>query len=217
MIGPVTIYVPGGDLRHGRYVGRMTMLTRQLLGLALLLGGAACARVGGRVTGPASVPVVVVRHAERGTEPANDPVITPAGQARARVLDSVVRSLGITDVIVSDRQRTRLTAADVIARTRATVHVVPLGSGGVPAHITAVRDSVRAIVARGARGVLVVGHSNTVPLIVEAMGGAPQSAICDSEYNRLYTLRLTPGAAVTMQRSVYGAPAPADTACAAMR
>lgn len=191
--------------------------TRRWLAMAAaLLTGAACARVGGRVTGPAAVPVVVVRHAERGTEPAADPVITPAGQVRARVLDSVVGPLPITDVVVTDRQRTRLTAAVVLARTRARVHLVPLGSG-VPAHIAAVRDTVRAVVARGARGVLVVGHSNTVPLLVEALGGPAQPPICDSEYNRLYTLRLTPGGAATMQRAVYGAPAPADPACATMR
>jgi hypothetical protein len=45
--------------------------------------------------------------------------------------------------------------------------------------------------------VLVVGHSNTLPELVRAFGGAPGADIADNEYDRLYQLSVGPGGAVT--------------------
>lgn len=158
--------------------------------------------------------VVIVRHAEKAPAPANDPVLSDAGIARARSLDSVLRALRITDVVVSHLQRTRLTADPFIARTHAVVHVVPIGAAGVAAHVQAVADTVRAIVGAAGRGVLVVGHSNTVTSIVQALGGPASPALCDSQYSQVLTLR-GQGAGVTLTRSTYGAADPIDASCAA--
>ncbi|HYW51013.1 MAG TPA: histidine phosphatase family protein [Gemmatimonadaceae bacterium] len=159
--------------------------------------------------------VVVVRHAERAPEPANDPVLSEAGIARAAALDSALRRLPVTDVVVSQLQRTRLTAAAFIARTNATVHVVPIGAAGVPAHVQAVADTVRAIArTRGRGGVLVVGHSNTVTPIVAALGGGTAAPLCDSQYSQLFTLQEQASGIVRGERSTYGAADPADPSCA---
>ena len=85
----------------------------------------------------------------------------------------------------------------------------------VASHVTAVADAVRA---QGGGVVLVVGHSNTVPRIVEALGGPKLPDICDGSYSDLFIMRLEPGKPPTVVRARYGAADPdgAD-ACAAMK
>ena len=161
--------------------------------------------------------VVVVRHAEKAPEPANDPVLSAAGMARARALDSALSTLAITDVVVSHLQRTRLTAAPFIERTHAQLHVVPIGAAGVAAHVHAVADTVRAISRMlGRVGVLVVGHSNTVTLIVDSLSHIASPALCDSQYSQLFTVRQQSNsqAPMTMTRVSYGVADVPDPACA---
>ncbi|MBC7842907.1 MAG: histidine phosphatase family protein [Gemmatimonadaceae bacterium] len=177
--------------------------------------GAAVAPVGASTPAPTTV-VIVVRHAEKAPLPADDPVLSDIGIARAQALDGSLRSTAITDVVVSHLQRTRLTAAPLIARTGAAMHVVPIGPAGVSAHVRALADTVRAIARGAGRGVLVVGHSNTVNLIVQALGGSATPSLCDSQYSQLFTLRVGDGP-TTAARSTYGAADPVDASCAAMR
>jgi phosphohistidine phosphatase SixA len=161
--------------------------------------------------------VIIVRHAEKAPEPANDPVLSASGIARAAALDSAVRGMQITDVVVSHLQRTRLTAAQFISRSGAALHVVPIGAAGVPAHVRALSDTVRAITRIPGHGVLVVGHSNTVTQIIEALGGPALPALCDSQYSRFFVLSGVAPGTVSVARSTYGASDPADPTCAAMQ
>lgn len=155
---------------------------------------------------------VIVRHAEKAPAPANDPVLSDIGIARAGALDRMLGARPIQDVVVSHLQRTRLTAAPFIARTNAVVHVVPIGAAGTAAHIQAVADTVRAIArSRGQGGILVVGHSNTVTQIVAALGASEPPPLCDSQYSQVFRVALD---ARTLTRSTYGAADPADATCA---
>ena len=177
----------------------------------------AVARAGVGPSAASPLLAVVVRHGEKAPAPANDPVLSDAGMARAAALDSAVRGVPITDVVVSHLQRTRLTASVFVARTGAPVHVVPIGAAGVAAHVQAVADTVRAIVRQpGHTGVLVVGHSNTVTDIVRALGGASTPALCDSQYSQLFTVRGGARSEVVAVRGTYGAADPVDASCAAM-
>ena len=197
----------------GAMIGRALQMGVAVLALVACAHGV---RVTSAQTDLSSMLVVVVRHAEKAAEPANDPVHSIAGIARARALDSTLRMLRITDVVVSQLQRTRLTADPFIARTGATVHVVPIGAAGIAAHVQAVADTVRAIARVAAHGALVVGHSNTVTAIVQALGGPASPALCDSQYSQLFTLR-GGSAGVELTRGTFGAADPADAACTAMR
>ena len=198
------------------------MIARTVVGLrAVLLAIAlpACASTPSPATASSNTTapfVVLVRHAEKAPLPVNDPVLSTAGMMRAGALDGVVRDMPIGDVVVSHLQRTRLTAAVVIARTSPVVHVVPIGAGGASAHIRAVADTVRAIARRrGTGGILVVGHSNTVTQIVGALGAGTLPELCDSQYSQLFRVTLPTGGPATLVRSVYGAPDPSDPTCAA--
>jgi len=187
--------------------------------LALIVAG--CAKqTASDTTVPRGAPtpaglVFVVRHAEKAPEPVNDPVLSAKGIARAASLDSTLAAFTVSDVVVSQLQRTRLTAANVITRSHAVVHVIPIGPGGVTPHIAAVADTVRKLSHAGRGVVLVVGHSNTVTQIVEALGGGSAPALCDSQYSQLFALRDRADRTVELRRQRYGAPDPSDATCAA--
>ncbi len=202
-------------------ISRRAVLLYAAVWLAGCAGASGNATQSARAAAPPAAPgvarVVVVRHAEKAPTPANDPVLSDLGIARAAALDAVLRDYNVTDVVVTQLQRTRLTAAAVVTRVSPTVHVVPTGAGGVAAHARAVADTVRAIAQRPRHGdVLVVGHSNTVAPIVAALGGGTMRDLCDSQYSQLFELSLAASGTAQLRRTTYGAADPADATCAAM-
>ena len=156
--------------------------------------------------------VIVVRHAERDTAPPRDPVLTAAGIVRAQALHQALAHAGIGSVITTQLQRTQLTAKFITDSLKLTPIVVA-ASSPVSAHAEAVAAAVRAR-PRG-EVVLVVGHSNTVPAIIAALGGPKFGDLCDTQYSMLYVLQFPDaGGAPRFLRSNYGAADPAElTGC----
>lgn len=142
--------------------------------------------------------VFVVRHAEKDTAYRDDPPLTPAGRARAALLARTLAAAGVTRVFSTPTRRTRDTAAPLAAAIGDSVRLVGP---------TALLLERLAALAPGERA-LVVGHSNTVPDLVSALGGAP-APIADHEYDRLYVVIRTPGRPATVVLLHYGAPAAA--------
>jgi broad specificity phosphatase PhoE len=158
--------------------------------------------------------VVLVRHAEKADEPRADPPLTEAGRARAHALAAVTASAGIGAVVVTPFARTRETAA-AVARARGLTPVeIPVGRS-VAAHVAAVVEAVRARPA--GEPVLVVGHSNTIPAIVTALGGPPLADLCDNQYAVLYVLSVPAEGPARLVTASYGAADPPDAGCPAMQ
>lgn len=156
--------------------------------------------------------VVLVRHAERAAAPASDPVLTTAGEARAMALRDALAAAGVSAIVTTHLQRTQLTARPLADSLRLTPIIVGAGAP-LQAHL----DSVAAAVMRQPAGavVLVVGHSNTVPGIVRALGGPALPDLCDSEYASLFVLSYGGGPRPRLVRATYGAPdAPGTADCA---
>ena len=148
---------------------------------------------------PSPAPLVfVVRHAERadaGTSGASmmkaDPELSARGQARAKSLAGMLRDAGIRAIYTSERKRTQQTAAPLASSTGAKLNIVPA-------------DDVTALVGRirSERGnVLVVGHSNTVPEILAALGDAESVQIGDNDFDNLFIV--IPGTPVRVVRLRY--------------
>jgi len=55
-------------------------------------------------------PVLLVRHAEKAAEPADDPPLTAAGAERAQALATALQDAGVTAIITTQLRRTRETA-----------------------------------------------------------------------------------------------------------
>lgn len=145
--------------------------------------------------------VYLVRHAEKADTNA-DPVLSEAGQARAAALSAALAGAHPDHIFTSPLQRTRLTAAPTAAFHSATVEPVGL-EGGAAAHVAAITERVRALPDDAV--VLIVGHSNTVPLIARALGFAEAADMPECEYDRMTMLHLM-GDAAHGQVSRYGAP-----------
>ena len=149
--------------------------------------------------------VILVRHAERAAEPTGDPVLTDGGMQRALDLKEALRGARVTAVITTHLQRTQLTAKP-LADANGLSFIVVRAGGPTPAHV----DSVAAAVRRRPPGdvVLVVGHSNTIPAIVGALGGPKLPDLCDTEYSMLYVLEFPASGPPRFIESRYGASNP---------
>ena len=137
--------------------------------------------------------VILVRHAEKEAIPSDDPPLSPAGEARSLALLDALRDAGVQAVVTTQLQRTRLTAAPLARELGLTPEVVPV-SGDAATHARQVADYVTS--RHAGQVVLVVGHSNTIPLIVTALGTGAADPIDDGSYDDLYVVtRPSEGAA----------------------
>jgi broad specificity phosphatase PhoE len=180
------------------------MLTRFTLLVALLLLSLGSAANAQRLT-----TVILVRHAEKAAQPANDPPLTAEGEARARALVEVARDAGVTAVITTPFARARGTARPLAGALGLTPEVVdPRGAQ----HPKQVADLIRTKYAGGV--VLVVGHSNTIPAIVAALGAKEPPPICDDEYDDIFVVTIPESGPARVVRARYGVPTPHTAGCA---
>ena len=147
--------------------------------------------------------VVLVRHAEKADAPAGDVALNETGQARAEELAMALAEARLDTIVTTQFRRTRDTAAPISRALKLTPVVVQAGADSA-SHAKAVASAVRS----AGRSVLVVGHSNTVPAIIAALGGPAMDELCDSEYSNLFTLALVPGQPTRLVHGHYGAPDP---------
>ena len=181
-------------------------MRRFALTLLLLLASARIA-----VAQATTTTVILVRHAEKAAEPANDPGLTPAGEQRARDLAQVARDAGVTAVITTQFARTRATAEPLAKALGITPEVVDARGS---AHAQDVANLVRK---HAGQVVIVVGHSNTIPAIVAALGAPQPPPICDPEYDNLYIVTIPATGTPRVIHARYGAPTPVTAGCASMR
>jgi len=163
---------------------------------------------------PAAGPttVIVVRHAEKEAEPAADPALTAAGSARAQALAAALKDAHVTAVVSTQFARTRLTGAPTAALAGRSIEVA---DARAPDHPAALAASLLA--AHRGETVLVVGHSNTVPAIVAALGAPRPAPICDAEYDNMYVVTVPASGPATVIHAHYGAASPVDASCGGMR
>jgi broad specificity phosphatase PhoE len=154
--------------------------------------------------------VILVRHAEKAAEPANDPPLTEVGEARARALWNAVKDAGVDAIITTQFARTKATAAPTAMATGITPEVVQASAN--PNSANAAADAVRK---HAGHTVLVVGHSNTIPLIIAALGIKQPISICDASYDNLYVVTLRDGKAGLVQAK-FGERTPEDQGCLGM-
>jgi len=143
-------------------------------------------------------PVVVylVRHAERAEDGTDDPPISEAGQARARLLATMLRDAGVDAIHTTDYRRTRQTGAPLAEALGLTMGTYD------PRDIPGMARRLRVTPGRH----VVLGHSNTTPGLVEALGGEPVDPIAEGEYDRLYVVVIPAAGPVTTVLVRFGDP-----------
>jgi phosphohistidine phosphatase SixA len=123
--------------------------------------------------------IYVVRHAERVDQSA-DSALSTEGIGRSYKLRDMLRDAGITRIFTSDLRRTIETAAPLATAVKVTPEQTP---GGDAAALAA------KISAAGAHDrILVVGHSNTLPALLQTLHVEPTIRIGDDEYDNLFII-----------------------------
>ena len=138
----------------------------------------------------------VVRHAERAdagmaATKDKDPDLSDIGRARAESLAAMLKDARVTQIYVSEFKRTHQTAAPLAALLKLTP-------------VTIVQKDIAQLAARTQEApgnVLIVGHSNTVPEILRALGIQDQITIDDAEFDNLFIV--TRGATPAVLRLRY--------------
>jgi len=122
-------------------------------------------------------PIYVTRHYDT---PAGerDPDLLPQGNARADKLAKWFRGKKLKAIYVSDFKRTRQTAAPLATARRIAVETYDP------------RDTPTIVArARAAKApVLIVGHSNTVPDIVQQLGGERPAELKHEDFGDVWTI-----------------------------
>lgn len=145
------------------------------------------------------VTIMLVRHADIDLPPGTaDPELNVAGRRRAVDLARVVERAGVRTVFTS-----------ALTRTKQTVEPLAEQFGIAPAEVPSAEELARA--ARAGRlnsPVLIAGHSDTVPLMIETLRGPPVPPIAAGEFDNLYVVTLAGHSAPGVLRLRYGDPSP---------
>ena len=129
-------------------------------------------------TAAAQSTIFLVRHAEKAG--GEDPDLTETGRARAESLATALKDAGITAIYTSEVKRTQQTAAPLSK----ALHLEPTMIAAKD------RDALVAKLQSSSGNALVVGHSNTIPEIIKALGIAAPITIADNDYDNLFVVVL---------------------------
>jgi len=141
--------------------------------------------------------IYLVRHAEKitGENVGRDPALTELGHARTQELATLLKNKNIKFVHSSNYIRTRDTAAQLAKIVGVDIDLYNPG----------VLDDLVVNIKAQSGNHLVVGHSNTIPATVSALGGDGGTPIFEkSEYDRLYTVTLASDGTVHTDLQRYG-------------
>lgn len=159
------------------------ILASLLFTLALVIGIAADA--------VAQQAIFLVRHAEK-VDDSDDSPISAVGIARAGRLADMLGDAGVTAIYGSERQRTIQTAQPLADRLGLAIGAIPR------AETDRLAETLRTTHAGDV--VLVVGHSDTLPGILRALGHPEDVTIGGSDYDNVFLLIPRPSGPPTLIR-----------------
>lgn len=146
--------------------------------------------------------VIVLRHAEKdlaSTETDDRvPLLVPYGTDRAAMLAQVLARAGVTRIYVTEKLRTRETAKPLA--TARGITPIPINAADIDQLVSEVQSS-----ANRGRVIVVVGHSDTVPTIVDRLGGGAVT-VAESQFDNLFILTLRRWRPTRIIQATYGAP-----------
>jgi broad specificity phosphatase PhoE len=141
--------------------------------------------------------VLFVRHADIDLPAmSRDPVLNAAGVRRAEELARVVGAARVASVSTSELRRTKLTAAPLAARL-----------GLQPSEVSPPAEFARQVRA-GELGavIMVVGHSDTIPDMIAALGVVAPPTIGEREFDNLFLVTVAGDGEAPLLALKYGKP-----------
>lgn len=152
-----------------------------------------------------STKVYIVRHAEKSTNPPQDPDLTDEGKARAEDLARELNNNRISQVYATDTRRTRQTAEPFSMQS------------GIPVQLYKNDTLLKFLyhVLDAEKNTLIVGHSNTTLKMLKELGLNPSiKTIPDNDYDNLFIVTLKSkggpgGYNLKLREKTYGRKSPA--------
>jgi len=130
-------------------------------------------------TAMAQSTIFIVRHAEKA-DATKDPNLSEAGRARAEALAKTLKDANITAIYATEFERTQQTAAPLAKALGISVTTLPA------------KDNAAFIAKLSAStgNVLVVGHGDTIPDLIKALGISDPINIAENDYDNLFAVEL---------------------------
>lgn len=162
--------------------------------VTLLLASAGARQAGEAEARDAARPAItifLVRHAEKAVDGSSDPGLLRAGEERAEALAHALGAARVTHLYSTDYRRTVETLTPLAARTG--LAVARYDPSALPRLVDELRGLEPGSVA------VVAGHSNTTPVLYEALGGrnaadldakTKGAMLPEEAYDRLYEVVL---------------------------
>jgi broad specificity phosphatase PhoE len=140
--------------------------------------------------------IFLVRHAEKDTVVVGaDPPLSAKGFLRAQELARVLGDVHLSAIYVTPYQRNRQTAQPLATHLGDSLTV-----------ITSIDSTVASLRSKHyGQSVLAVGHSNTVPQIIEQLSGQKITPFTEGDWDRLYVITLMPRRPASVVLLRYGA------------
>jgi broad specificity phosphatase PhoE len=142
----------------------------------------------GVTLGQAKKTIILIRHAEKETAEMtdqNDPPLNAAGKERAERLVKKIGKYHPDAIYSTNYKRTRDTVEPLARKRNKTVQIY---DGGKP------QDLVNAIMANKTKRFVVIGHSYTIPPLVNLITGKDLfKNLQDPEYSVIWVIRMRNG------------------------
>jgi broad specificity phosphatase PhoE len=130
-------------------------------------------------TATAQSTIFIVRHAEKA-DATKDPDLSEAGRARAEALAKMLKDTNITAVYATEFKRTQQTATPLAKALSITITTLPAKDNA------ALLAKLRASTGNA----LVVGHGDTIPDLIKALGISDPINIGENDYDNLFAVVL---------------------------
>jgi broad specificity phosphatase PhoE len=147
--------------------------------------------------------VILVRHAEKASTEDDSP-LTEAGARRADALVRALEDADVSAVYSSQYRRNLETARPLAERLGQTPRVVSLESEKLAESLESMKR--RLLAEHSGETVVVVGHSNTVPMLMELLGVEEAPRLSDEDYDDLFVVTVIAGGEARWLHLHYGEP-----------
>ncbi len=120
----------------------------------------------------------LVRHAEKVDDGSKNPVLTSQGEQRAKNIAGLLATAHIDAIYATDYHRTQLTAKPL-----AELLGLPVTSYD-PSALPAFAEQLKTVPGNA----LIVGHSNTTPMLAYLLSGQPMINLDDVDYDNVFQI-----------------------------
>lgn len=125
--------------------------------------------------------IYLVRHAEKLTD--TDPGLTEKGIARAKALAHLMKSIDLSVVYSTPYKRTMMTAAPSAEQAKLEVQSYD------PRALKDFANKLKADFMANGQSILVVGHSNTTPVLASMLTDTEHRMLNEDEYSHLFVVQ----------------------------